>query len=100
MAAMPVRDLGPSKPNLKALFSTFLGDWMAIMSGVLSVPFGLIALFWGYARWIFGALSIIGAYCTTYRVWSIERLRVIDLSKKVEDLISVAPQIEVTILNS
>lgn len=61
-------------------FYTFLkafgSDALARMTGPLSVPFAVIAL-WvngSHPKFLFGSLAVIGAVVASYRVWRKERL--------------------------
>jgi len=58
-------------------FSTYLkafgGDWLSRMCGPLSVPFGIVAVWWAHAKILFGCLAVVSLLVASFRVWRNER---------------------------
>lgn len=64
-AAFPAPDT-----SFRSFLHAFTDNWTTKMSGPLTVPFTILALFLsGYARWIFAALAITAAIYTSYGLW-------------------------------
>src|SRR5258708_30055807 len=63
---------GPNATNFRNFLTAFTGSWLATVSGALSVPFAIIALYvsnW-YQKILWGVLAIAGALYASYLVWS------------------------------
>lgn len=73
------------KPPLDMGFVAFLrsfgANWLTLMSGPLTVPFAIVALFVpGLYKLLFGILAIASGVLSSYLVWRNERQRVSDSS--------------------
>jgi hypothetical protein len=75
-----------TKPSIWGFAQSLRTHWLAAMSGGFSVPFTAAAVFAGdkYQQAIFGCLALTALWFAAYRVWKVERYRVIELQKKLE----------------
>lgn len=65
----------PDRPTIKGFFKAFGADWLTKMSGPLTVPFTIGALF-APGKWlkaIFAAMAILCGGAASYGVWAAER---------------------------
>jgi hypothetical protein len=68
-------------PSIPEFFWVLWKDWGSRVSGGLSIPFTILALFAkaNYTRAIWAILASVGILTTIYQVWSKERKRVVEL---------------------
>lgn len=68
-------DTTSAKPTVKEFVVMVWQDWGSRVSGVLSVPFTVLALLAksDYARGIWGVLAFVALFLTIYQVWARER---------------------------
>lgn len=80
---------GAPKARLRDFFLAFREHWFAAMSGGFSVPFTVAAVFSDnkYAQIIFAILAFSSAWFAAYRVWRIEREKVISLGALINGMI-------------
>jgi hypothetical protein len=66
-----------SKPTAREFLHVLVADWASLVSGGLSVPFTVLALFLGnqYAKVLFATLAALGVLTAAYRIWANERSR-------------------------
>lgn len=62
----------PKGTNFRSFIGAFTANWLAAVSGGLSVPFALLALYVsnGYQKTLWGILALAGAVTASYRIWS------------------------------
>ena len=75
----------PSASGFFAFLRAFGGRWFVAMSGPLTVPFSVAALYVDstWARALFGLLAVTCALFTAFWLWRLERERVIDLESRL-----------------
>lgn len=76
------------KPTIAGFLRAFGGQWLTKMSGPLTVPFSIAAYFvpHTWAKALFGALAIVCAWVSAYKIWEVERKRINDLSARIQEL--------------
>jgi hypothetical protein len=74
-----------NSPSIREFVRVIWEDWGSRVSGALSIPFTVLALFAkaDYARIIWACLAVIGVVATIYQVWSKERKRVVQLEESL-----------------
>ena len=87
----------PSMGKFGRFLSAIWSDWLARMSGPLTVPFAVAALLLPStaAKMLFAALAVIAALLTCYRVWVKEFDRA-EVEKAKNE--AVAPKMDISIL--
>lgn len=67
-------------PSIREFFRVIWFDWAALMSGIFTVPFTIVAVAVssGYARGIFGTMAVAAILFTAYRVWYEERRQLVE----------------------
>jgi hypothetical protein len=75
----------PPKASPWSFVLAFRRHWFAAMGGGFSVPFTALAVFSNskYAQGIFASLAFSATWFAAYRVWTVEREKVIDLEAKL-----------------
>lgn len=68
---------GPATPS--GFFRALFTEWGPAMSGPLSVPFAFIAAFWESTsgKLAFGAMAFVCVWYAAYKVWQLERKKVL-----------------------
>jgi len=64
-----------TRPSLKEFLRVLVSEWPSRVSGGLSVPFTLLALYFGnqYAKALFAVLAVLALLVAVYSVWANER---------------------------
>lgn len=77
-----------ASPTVKNFIRAFGGRWFTKMSGPLTVPFAIAALFWpnGPLKFLFAILAVACAAASSYGIWAHERTHVVSLLDKIEGL--------------
>jgi hypothetical protein len=66
-------------PSISEFVYVSAREWLTLMSGILTVPFAILAFIFRNVRWIFVALAVCAFAFTVYRIWSYERRQLVDL---------------------
>jgi len=71
--------------RIKEFLKAWWSDWLTRMSGPLTVPFAILALYVSSQsfRVLYAVLAIVCAIYTSYRIWLTERLRVETLTHEL-----------------
>ena len=75
------------KPTLKGFGQVIWADWTTRMSGPFLVPSAIIAalLSDSWARPVFWACAFLAALFTVYKIWAVERNRMIEIESRMRD---------------
>jgi hypothetical protein len=79
------------RANFGGFLRALRAEWFTAMSGSVSVPFAILAVFVG-DTWSKGMLAALSATCFVfagYRVWKLERERVLELSPRLAPRIAL-----------
>jgi hypothetical protein len=76
-----------NQPTLKEFLRVLYSDWTSGVSGSLSVPFTILALYVrnASAKTLFGVLAVLALLVAVYRVWKKERLELLTEFQKNSD---------------
>jgi hypothetical protein len=76
-----------NQPTLKEFLRVLYTDWTSGVSGSLSVPFTILALYVrnASAKTLFGLLAVLALLVAVYRVWEKERLQLLVEFQKNSD---------------
>ena len=79
-----------NETSIRAFIAAFREEWFTVISGSFSVPFVFLAAFLDnkYAQVIFLALAFSGAWFAAYRLWKLEREKVIARDQKKQRLLN------------
>jgi hypothetical protein len=70
-------------PSISEFVYVSAREWLTLMSGILTVPFAVIAFVFPNVRWIFVALAVSAFGFTVYRIWFYERRQLVDLEAQL-----------------
>lgn len=84
--------------SVRRFFSAIRKDWLARMSGPLTVPFTILAFFLPSAagKILFAILAVVAALITSYRVYKSEYDRAESLEKQLLELLAKDKQSAIT----
>jgi hypothetical protein len=87
--------MAASEVGLKAYLKGFTFNWLTSMSGPLTVPFAILALFVSNTayRIAFGCLAGLCAILTPYWVWRTERVALIAARRRIAELEAKQPSV-------
>jgi hypothetical protein len=76
------------KPSVKGFLRAFGDRWATKMSGPLTVPFALLALFVSgtWPKLLFAILAIVCGLVSSYGVWATERNHVVTKNQQLEEV--------------
>jgi hypothetical protein len=66
-------------PSIREFVYVSAREWLTLMSGILTVPFSILAYRFPNVRWFFGALAVCAFAFTVYRIWAYERRQLVQL---------------------
>jgi hypothetical protein len=66
-------------PSIGEFIYVSAREWLTLMSGILIVPFAILAYRFPNVRWLFGGLTVFAFAFTVYRIWAYERRQLVEL---------------------